>query len=595
MSDTIDPSQVQWDDESPTAAADSSSIDASQVQWDDDTPAKAPARDFASPSTSAPTVGHGFWGGVGNAIQGVGKGLTDDARGVYQAGAELGHKAGLVSDDKLNEIQQNIDASKRQDAPLENTTAGKVGDAIGAAAPMLAVPGAGIAGSAAVGAGLGALQPVASDESRGLNTGAGAIGGAAGAGLGRLVSGVIGGAGGANAARRGAVDILKDEGVPLSVGQTTGSKLATHVERASAITSDAPAEFANTQAQAFNRAVLRRVGVNDPNVTAAGQEILGPAKSKITGVMDDVADRSPVKYDPQLESELAEIEQRIPSEITESDAGPVRTSLSNIVSGAAANDGVIPGTLYQKINSSLGALSKRPATAPLVEDIQEALHGALQRSAAPEDQAALAQARVQYRALKTIEPAVDRATGNISPLRLMSELSSKRNANLTLYGKGDQSLFDLARAGKQVIPDTLGNSGTAERSLPALSAIETLGSGEPVKAGIKLAAGKFGLDMAGKGLRSQGIVGNYLKSGIPVINKAAPAIKGLSPAAGYGAGETVARASGGKVGKSIDELVEHLIHRWKSAKKQTDATTKPLLKVPDATIVKALDIAGRAI
>jgi hypothetical protein len=48
------------------------------------------------------------------------------------------------------------------------------------------------------------------------------------------------------------------------------------------------------------------------------------------------------------------------------------------------------------------------------------------------------------------------------------------------------------------------------------------------------------------------------------------------------------RASGGKV--NHDALVERLIQRWKSAKKSTDKITEPLLKMPDAAIVRALEI-----
>lgn len=57
--------------------------------------------------------------------------------------------------------------------------------------------------------------------------------------------------------------------------------------------------------------------------------------------------------------------------------------------------------------------------------------------------------------------------------------------------------------------------------------------------------------------------------------------------------EPTARASGGKV--DHEALVQKLIKRWKNAKKETDATTKPMLKIPDEAIVKALDIAGSAI
>ena len=50
----------------------------------------------------------------------------------------------------------------------------------------------------------------------------------------------------------------------------------------------------------------------------------------------------------------------------------------------------------------------------------------------------------------------------------------------------------------------------------------------------------------------------------------------------------ITRATGGKVDN--EALVERLIQRWKAAKKSTDKTSEKLLKVPDATIVRALEI-----
>ncbi len=71
----------------------------------------------------------------------------------------------------------------------------------------------------------------------------------------------------------------------------------------------------------------------------------------------------------------------------------------------------------------------------------------------------------------------------------------------------------------------------------------------------------------------------------------AAAVQGLE-----GAQDAITRATGGKVEKpDLESLVNKLIARWKAAKRETDKSTKPLLKVPDATIVKSLDIAGRAI
>lgn len=60
--------------------------------------------------------------------------------------------------------------------------------------------------------------------------------------------------------------------------------------------------------------------------------------------------------------------------------------------------------------------------------------------------------------------------------------------------------------------------------------------------------------------------------------------------------ENLNRASGGRaeraMGGKVDHeaLVQRLIQRWKSAKKATDKTTEPLLRQPDAAIVRALEI-----
>ena len=51
-------------------------------------------------------------------------------------------------------------------------------------------------------------------------------------------------------------------------------------------------------------------------------------------------------------------------------------------------------------------------------------------------------------------------------------------------------------------------------------------------------------------------------------------------------------ASGGKVGASEDELVDRLMSSWRKAKRETDASTKPLLRVPDAAIAAALKASG---
>lgn len=554
--------------------------------------------DFRSPSVGktphSPTEGMST---TDKFLAGSGKAFVDTGRGIYQLAASIGHAAGMVSDEKMAQIQQDVDNAKELDKPLMATTSGKVGNIVGQAAPALLLPQAGIIGSAIEGAGMGAFQPVATGESRGQNMGMGAAGGAAGAAIGNLVSGALGGFGGAGA-RQEAVDLLEAEGVPVSVGQATKAKLAQSIERASGMTGDNAAEFAAEQATAFNRAVLRRIGVNNPEVTAATPEVLGPARRAITDVMDNIAARTRPHVDNALLSDMANIEQDAARQLPASDIAPITQNLNDILENASQNNGYLDGTFVRKLNSNLGALSRNPSTAPIATDLQEAVHNAVQRYAAPEDAELLAQAQRHFRALKQIEPAVDPATGNISVPKLLNSMNTKAygGRNQVLYGRGDQSLADLARAAKQVIPENLGNSGTAERALPALTALEVAASGEPIKAGIKATAGVAGLNATGRALRNQGIVGSYLQSGIPGLRAAAPTIERVAPSLGYGTAEAqksdadeIPRASGGKV--DHEALVKKLMTRWHAARKAESKSTEPLLKMPDSSIIKALDLA----
>lgn len=113
-------------------------------------------------------------------LAGAGKAFADTGRGVGQ----LLRKA--MPDKAADAIglptQAGIDEAKRLDASLMKTTAGKVGNVGGSVAialPTVFIPGANtVAGSGVIGATMGALQPVASDESRLKNI---VVGGALGA------------------------------------------------------------------------------------------------------------------------------------------------------------------------------------------------------------------------------------------------------------------------------------------------------------------------------------------------------------------------------------------------------------------------------
>lgn len=117
-----------------------------------------------------------------NALSAAGKAMVDTARGAGQAlRSALPERA---ADALRLPTQADIDEARTLDEPLMRTAGGKVGNFAGQVAmtlPALAVPGANTyAGSTALGSLLGFVQPTAADESRALNTGIGAAGGAAG-------------------------------------------------------------------------------------------------------------------------------------------------------------------------------------------------------------------------------------------------------------------------------------------------------------------------------------------------------------------------------------------------------------------------------
>ena len=142
---------------------------------------KAPA---APPSPVDPTEGMST---ADKFFAGAGKGMTDVVRGAGQLARDtLGNRVG----DAIGApTQADVDEAKARDAPLLRTGAGVAGNVTGtiaASLPAVLVPGAAtLPGAAAVGAGLGLAQPVASDESRLKNAAVGGFAGGAGVVAGR--------------------------------------------------------------------------------------------------------------------------------------------------------------------------------------------------------------------------------------------------------------------------------------------------------------------------------------------------------------------------------------------------------------------------
>lgn len=224
---------------------------------------------------------------------------------------------------------------------------------------------------------------------------------------------------------------------------------------------------------AFNKGLAGEFGEDASKITP---ETLNSAYDRLGNVFSSVGVKTSLGFDDELINDLANAETRARG--AGIDTGPlnaIQGQINKIQDVAAANGGVIPGDVYQNIIARKSGLSDlqqhgQGIVRDIAGDIRDALDGALQRSASPEDVAALQQARTQYKALKTVEPLTMRSdalgnatpsTGDISPPALLSRVNQQYR-NAARAELGDLPLKDLAQIGQRFLKEPP-SSGSAER------------------------------------------------------------------------------------------------------------------------------------
>ena len=530
---------------------------------------KSLAADFdATPSVHAKAESQTATGSdYENFMAGAGKAVTDLGRGVKQL-ADMPAKwlenqfPGIseFSQTKLGmpsaassaaETQKNIDEAKQLDKPLMNTTAGQAGNIAGNIASVV-IPASGLAkgaeiagdaglanaaraflnpstysGATAAGAMQGAIQPVATGDSRLNNTVLGAGGGA----LGQGVANTVGAVAQPTAkilsdAHSKAVQVLQDAGVPLDAAQLSGSAFLGKIKSAlfdNPFTAGTQKEMAANQQQAFNKAVLNTMGEDSK---AATSDVMGAAKSRIGAIYDDVASRNNIKFDDTFQNNLANIETNARNVLNDQQFSVIKRNLDDVVNKASSNDGIITGKQYQNIKQTLDKITKGdPQTAQFAKDMRSTLTDGLQRSAAEagnqSDVALLQQANKQYGNMKTIENAIVKdGSGDISPAILSNTLYTKANRNASIYGNGKQELVDLAQAGKMLLGDKNPNSGTIARMAMQAAPAVLMGGADYAYNGdligaAKVAGGVYALPKVAQMAINNPSVAKYLSQGIP--------------------------------------------------------------------------------
>lgn len=398
-------------------------------------------------------------------LAGVGQAMTNVGRGA-------GQMVGAVSRDDIKE-------ARRLDAPLDKTTAGRVGNFAGNVAlfaPTALVPGANtVTGAGMIGGAFGALQPSTSTGETVANV---ALGGAGGAG-GQKVANWIG-----NIARNSASQVTQGQraaaqvGAPLGLrvppGKASGSARLQKLEaalEANPMTSGGFDAIKSGNQAAVNRAAAKAIGESADELSTP---ILANAERRIGAVFDSVKDKTPVPLDP------ATIGGRLRQIAQESD-GMLNNNADLAANGlwkrldAFVNDhGGATREQLRNLSSNLGKKAKAEMTSQngdraLGEALfaaQEVVEDAIQGTLSKAQLAAYTTAREQYRNLMLLTSktnVVNPSSGNVSGRGLATTLMQKDRGGFTM-GRNGSDMHAAARF-TQAFPDIVGNSGTATRSM----------------------------------------------------------------------------------------------------------------------------------
>ena len=408
-------------------------------------------------------------------------------------------------------------------APLVGNTAANIARGISASKGLIGIPAA------------GAVQGgVSSAMTEGDLSGVlpGAIGAGVMGAVGKVARPIAEGA--ISKARQGYVNTLKNIGIDdLSPGQLTGNKnleLTESVLSNMLPTAGAARKKSEGQLRRFTQAALSKAGINADEITP---EVRAAAENAFSKKYNEMFAGKLVNIDEPVLKTISEISAKNTKKLPTNTRPIVESYLSDI---AQAPGRKLTGEGYQEARSNLtkqaNSLSASdPFTAEILRKIRNSLDNAAMRSIPAAEGGNLQRLNREYSNYKTVQKAASRVSENslegvLSPSALLQTVES---ANKTKSQRGYNDLYDIARAGRSVLTDSIPNSGTAQRQFiqqlltqggVGLGAAGTIGglTQNPEYAGAALAASLIAPKIAQSALGTKAAQ-TYFTKGIPLANK----------------------------------------------------------------------------
>lgn len=316
-------------------------------------------------------------------------------------------------------------------------------------------------------------------------------------GLAGLVGNKVGG-GTVNALGRGirgvsdpAVRYLADRGIPMTTGQLLGNrgytgKLINKLESMPVIGDNLAARRAEAMS-GWNQAVLDEAGAPIGfSPSGVGYEATEAGMSAAGRAIDNATAGVNIPLDEQFQRELADAVARgeaLPPDFAQKFALVQRNKIE-----PGIQTGNLSGDSYAEMTRGIKGYRAEHQKAGFEGDyrdaltgIQNALDGVVARNAGPDVIDNLGKARTAYRDFKLLDKATGRAQGGsqsgtpevFTPAQLQTVIRGSKYAQ-----SGTKAPFyDLTKAGNEVLPSTVPNSGTADRGLANMLVPGLLGGG----------------------------------------------------------------------------------------------------------------------
>ncbi len=345
------------------------------------------------------------------------------------------------------------------------------GNVLGNAATAGRIAGPSIIGNAVTGGGAGFLDPTLKGESVAGNTAMGGLLGAAGAGLGKLLTGSP-----FVKPSKSAQELL-DAGVTPTIGQTASSS-SNPVARALGGMEDKAQsipiignmiQYARNRALTdFNRSAINKaIEPVGAKVKSIGEEGIDLAKQALGSTYDDIYKAATVRPDPQLLAGVAAAKSVPVVPMNKAGERQFEEILKKNLWDRISAKGLPARDAKLSIEADLGkaardlkmsSVSSERAVGQAVEAARNAFRDLMARNLPANDAMRLPGADKAYAMLTPIKKAAERAKGQggvFTPNQLQSA------------SRPGTEMRDFANAGQAVLPNRVPNSGTADRGLLA--------------------------------------------------------------------------------------------------------------------------------